>query len=94
MTASTHTIIFLGDLLIACAETTEAATAEAMREIQSQGLTIDGEPATADDLRVVEGVTLTNDEPEDDDSIVYSGSASGWLTDAVGKTYEYAVRAS
>jgi hypothetical protein len=43
-------------------------------------------------LQVVEGLTLTDEEPEDEDRIVWRGHDRGWLSDTAGTTYQYAVR--
>lgn len=40
----------------------------------------------------VPGLTLTDDEPEDEDRIVWKGHSCGWLIDEMGRTYEFAVR--
>jgi hypothetical protein len=43
--------------------------------------------------RSIDGVTLTDDEPEDESRIVWGPSPErGWLIDENGRTWRYAVR--
>ncbi len=44
------------------------------------------------EIRLVSGCILTDEEPEDETRIVYAGHELGWLFDADGQTYTYAVK--
>src|SRR4051794_37747614 len=43
-------------------------------------------------VSTVSGLTLSDDEPEDENRIVWRGHDLGWLTDANGTPYKYAIR--
>lgn len=38
------------------------------------------------------GLTLTNDEPDDESQIAWSGHGQGWLMDETGRTFQFAVK--
>jgi len=44
------------------------------------------------EYEITTGLTLTDEEPEDEDRIVWRGHDLGWLIDETGRTWEYAVR--
>jgi hypothetical protein len=43
-------------------------------------------------IELIPGCILTDDEPEDEDRIVWRGHETGWLIDENSNTYEYAIR--
>jgi hypothetical protein len=44
------------------------------------------------DIELIPGCTLTDDEPEDEDRIMWQGHEYGWLIDENGNPYKYAIR--
>jgi hypothetical protein len=88
---TTYTIAYT-ELLLACAPdgddtAIEAAIAEHIESCEA----IDEEPG---DVSIECGLILTDEEPEDEDRIVWRGHDLGSLTDENGKSYDYAIRAA
>jgi hypothetical protein len=87
----TYTIVIdnAADLLAACvSDGDQDAISRELRDYRDQC-----SPEHAPDLEAIPGLTLTDEEPEDEDRIVWRGHDRGWLTDTAGTTYQYAVRA-
>ncbi|WP_157266540.1 hypothetical protein [Azohydromonas aeria] len=86
--APTYTIACLKStgLLIACEPDGSDMEAAIVAEEGRASATFD-----RDDIVTVEGLTLT-DEERDGDETIYSGTQLGWLMDKAGRSYEYAVR--
>jgi hypothetical protein len=45
------------------------------------------------DFKLTTGCKLTDDEPEDRDTIVWHSGNGGWIMDETGRDWNYAVRA-
>ena len=82
---TTYTLAFSDDLLIATVATGADIDTAIRAEEERAG-------ETFENIRIINGVTLTDEEPDDLDRIIYSGSDFGWLTDESGRTYEYAIK--
>jgi len=80
----TYDLAFADDWLLACIP--HGADMAAAVQIECEKARIE-----VPETRVVCGVILT-DEPLDTDDIVYRGNQHGWLSDAEGRTFGYAVR--
>ena len=46
----------------------------------------------APEFQAVEGCILTDDEPEDPDSIVWVSGNCGWIMDDAGRVWRFAIR--
>jgi hypothetical protein len=86
----TYTIVIDAgaDLLAACVpDGDQDAISRELREYRAQC-----NPEHSPDFRVINGVILTDDEPDDESRIKWRGHERGWLTDKDGTTYRYAIR--
>src|SRR5689334_5915320 len=86
----TYTIVIdeAADLLAACVEDgDEDAISRELREYQEQS-----SPEHEPNFKVINGLILTDSEPEDETRIKWRGHDRGWLSDKAGTTFEYAVR--
>jgi cytochrome c1 len=86
----TYTIVIdmAADLLAACVPDGDRdAVSRELGEYRDQS-----SPGHEPDLKVINGLILTNDEPDDESRIKWRGHERGWLTDVAGATYQYAVR--
>jgi hypothetical protein len=87
----TYTIAY-GALLYACAPDGNETALEA--EIATQREQAAAAGVTLGPITFERGLILTDEEPEDEDRIVWRGHDLGWLTDEHGNSYEYAIRAA
>lgn len=82
-----YTLAFFGPLLMATVPYGASAD-EIEKAVRDECIKarVDFEEPT-----IIEGVHFT-DEPRETDEIVYEGSSLGWLLDAHGTAYQYAVK--
>ena len=92
--AQTYTIALLGEhgLLVACQP--DGAREALQHEIDVARAEIRDSVERCDSgMKIIAGCTLTDDEPDDEDTIVYRGHQMGWLTDSDGTPRNFAVKA-
>jgi hypothetical protein len=86
----TYTIVIdtAADLLVACvADGDQDGLVRELREYRDQS-----SAEHEANLRVINGLILTDDEPDDESRIKWRGYDRGWLTDERGISYQYAIR--
>jgi hypothetical protein len=85
---TTYTIAY-NVLLFACVPDGDADALEReLRECEEMSIL----HPSREKLTIVSGLTLTDEEPEDESRIVWRGHDLGWLTDKHGTAYDYAIR--
>lgn len=88
--AHTYTIVIddAADLLAACIlDGDHARLSKEVLDYCDQST-----PEHNPDFRVINGLILTDDKPDDESKIEWRGHERGWLTDTSGSAYRYAIR--
>jgi hypothetical protein len=86
----TYTIVIdtAADLLAACVpDGDQDAISRELGEYRDQS-----SPGHEPDFEVINGLILTDAEPDDDRRIKWRGHDRGWLTDKADTTFKFAVR--
>jgi hypothetical protein len=76
------------DLLAACVPDGDTVALDRELADYHQQSTLGYEPT----IEIISGLVLTDEYPEDEDSVVWQGHDRGWLSNVAGETFKYAVR--
>jgi hypothetical protein len=88
---TTYTLAIADIMLLATVPDDAGIAGAVAKEVEDNGLDRHHGPI---EYKAISGCTLTDDEPEDSDTIVWHSGNGGWIIDETGRDWRFAVRAS